>query len=69
MSEKFEESLKLLKQRLLASPGAYCQVPRARIIEASSGLYGESRLLKALIECGFVKKLSRDFYRIERAVA
>lgn len=69
MSDKLEESLKLLKQRLLVSPGAYCQVSRVRIREASAGLHGEARLLPALVECGFVKKLSREFYRIQRATA
>lgn len=70
MSAELEESLKQLKTRLLQSPGAYCHVPRARINEASNGLPSPTKkLLPVLIETGFLKKLSREFYRIERASA
>jgi len=70
MSAAYDDSVQQLKTRLLQSPGAYCHVPRARINEASVGLtHSPTQLLPALVESGFLKKLSREFYRIERATA
>lgn len=62
-----KERVELLKTRLLKEPGAYAHVTRSRINEAAEGLIEPEQLtttMGTLLRSGFLKKLSRDHFRI-----